>query len=950
MKFYRGSGRGARAYVEADHHRADDYYLADGAGIAEMIRVDGRTGGVLDRMQLDGDAYESWVEGVDVATGLDKGHVRTDAHALRFAEVIVNGPKSWSLAAGLHPDISAALDAAQDRAVQQIGQYIATHVCTRVGSRGKQRQVRVQQVEMAAIRHYTSRGGDPHRHLHLQINARVPAAGKWRGIDSAQLLRMQRAINGIGHRAVLADPEFRAALAAHGYTVGSAGEIVQLAAAVPAMSKRSAQVAANIERYERQWRTEHPGAEPGPGLLRAWDERGWADKREAKKNHPTRGPECETAWIGELRSLGVDVDAQLAAAPTGTGGMPVGAVDRDEAADRVLKVLGAGGRGRSTWNVYDIRGVTEEVLAARHVIAPPRVFQELAEDVAARAEAQCLSVVDRPVPEHIRHLTSQAVIDLERDLHGRLAVRGAVDHTPATVQDVAAALVLPAPDGTERVLGEGQVAAARAIAGTGPVVLIEGAAGAGKTTVLAVANDIITAHGHTMMVVAPSKKASMIAADQIGADASTAARLAYQHGYRWDEYGVWTRLRPGDLDPVSGTVYTGPHSSARLTAGDVLVIDEAGMLDQETARALLRIADAADARVVYVGDRRQLPAVGRGGVLDMAAQWATTQMELAAVHRFRTPDGHLDTQYADLTLRIRSGIDPEAVFDDLNAGGHIKVWDSEADALGHLAVQTTHRRLHGVSQAVAVDTNDTAAAVNEVVRDQLVTAGAVDDATVTHGSDGLRIGKGDHVMTRHNNPDLGVANRMTWTVQGIADTGAVQLQNADRRQDAAVDADYVRQYLHLAYASTVHGVQGDTADHADSLLTDSTDAAAAYVALSRGRYTNTVHIVAGTLDEAREKWLAAAGRNRADLGLDQARAAVASEARNYAAITDQQQPRREPAGGNQSSFADRIRQVAARLDVERTRYDIAVDAPVEQDEWNDEHRDHHTPTQSGPHL
>ena len=119
---------------------------------------------------------------------------------------------------------------------------------------------------MAAIRHYTSRGGDPHRHLHLQINARVPAAGKWRGIDSAQLLRMQRAINGIGHRAVMADPEFRAALAAHGYTVDPDGEIVQFAAAVPAMSKRSAQVAANIDRYERQWRTEHPGQEPGPGV------------------------------------------------------------------------------------------------------------------------------------------------------------------------------------------------------------------------------------------------------------------------------------------------------------------------------------------------------------------------------------------------------------------------------------------------------------------------------------------------------------------------------------------------------------------------------------------------------------------------------------------------------------------------------------------------------------
>ncbi|HZM66305.1 MAG TPA: AAA family ATPase [Nakamurella sp.] len=634
--------------------------------------------------------------------------------------------------------------------------------------------------------------------------------------------------------------------------------------------------------------------------------------------------------------------------------MPVGAVDRDEAADRVLKVLGAGGRGRSSWNVYDIRGVTEEVLAARSVIAPPRVFQELAEDVAARVEARCLSVVDRPVPEHLRHLTSQAVIDLERDLHGRLAVRGAVDHPPASVQDVAAVLVLPAPDGTERVLGEGQVAAVRAIAGTGPLVLIEGAAGAGKTTVLAVANDIITHHGHSMMVLAPSKKASMVAAERIGADASTAARLAYQHGYRWDDEGVWTRLRPGDVDPTAsdGAVYTGPHSSARLAAGDVLVIDEAGMLDQETARALLHIADTADARVVCVGDRRQLPAVGRGGVLEMAARWATTQVEVGAVHRFRTPDGDLDTEYADLTMRIRSGVDPETVFDDLNAGGHVKVWDSEADALAHLAVQAADRHLDGVSQAVAVDTNDTAAAVNEVVRDHLVTAGAVDDTTVTHGSDGLRIGVGDQVMTRRNDPDLGVANRMTWTVTGFADTGGVQLHNQDRRQDAAVDADYVRQHLHLAYASTVHGVQGDTADHADSLLSDSTDAAAAYVALTRGRCTNTVHIVAGSVDEAREKWVQAAGRNRADLGLDQARAAARNEARNYAAITEPER-RPEPAGEKRSSFADRIRQISARLADDQTRDSVTVvDAPAAADEWDgiDEHQDHDTPTQSGPHL
>ena len=242
-------------------------------------------------------------------------------------------------------------------------------------------------------------------------------------------------------------------------------------------------------------------------------------------------------------------------------------MDRDEAADRALKVLGAGGRGRSTWNVYDIRGVVEEILAARNIVAPPGVFGELAEDVTARALAGSLSVLDRPVPDHIRHLTSQAVIDLEHDLHGRLAVRAGVDHAFASVDDVAAALVrLSAADGVDRQLDEGQVAAVRAITGTGAVVLVEGAAGAGKTTVLSAANEVITGHGHTMRVVAPSKKAAMVAAEEVRAEgATTAAGLAYQHGFRWDKDGVWTRLRPGDTDPVTGLVYTRParHRTAQ---------------------------------------------------------------------------------------------------------------------------------------------------------------------------------------------------------------------------------------------------------------------------------------------------------------------------------------------------------------------------------------------------
>ena len=39
VKFYRGSAAAARSYVEADHSRADDYYLAEGSGVAEHYAV-----------------------------------------------------------------------------------------------------------------------------------------------------------------------------------------------------------------------------------------------------------------------------------------------------------------------------------------------------------------------------------------------------------------------------------------------------------------------------------------------------------------------------------------------------------------------------------------------------------------------------------------------------------------------------------------------------------------------------------------------------------------------------------------------------------------------------------------------------------------------------------------------------------------------------------------------
>ncbi len=119
VKFYRGSPGAARSYVEADRSRVDDYYLAEGTGVATRLvalapGVGGGVGGgphasVEVGGRLDGAAYERWVAGYDVDTGAAKGRLRTDARGLRFVEVVVNGPKTWSLAGTLHPEIAAGV-------------------------------------------------------------------------------------------------------------------------------------------------------------------------------------------------------------------------------------------------------------------------------------------------------------------------------------------------------------------------------------------------------------------------------------------------------------------------------------------------------------------------------------------------------------------------------------------------------------------------------------------------------------------------------------------------------------------------------------------------------------------------------------------------------------------------------------------------------------------------
>ncbi|MCD4535071.1 AAA family ATPase [Nocardioides sp. cx-169] len=252
------------------------------------------------------------------------------------------------------------------------------------------------------------------------------------------------------------------------------------------------------------------------------------------------------------------------------------------------------------------------------------------------------------------------------------------------------------------------------------MVVVEGAAGTGKTTTLAAASDCLDSEGHRLVVVAPTLKAARVAGEQVGCDAFSAAWLVHQHGFRWDDDGRWHRVDPDD--------HPSPNALARLLPGDLLLVDEAGMLDQDVMRALLTVADDSGARVALVGDRHQLVI-------------HPTEVErLAAV--------------------------TQAAAGDLRAAPLLIADTREQVGLLNAAIRDLRLADGGAFESSEAATLTTSA--------------------------GEQLSEGDRVATRRNDRDLGVANRDTWTVAAVADDrGLVAPGAAGAALEIAADPGWI---------------------------------------------------------------------------------------------------------------------------------------------------------------
>ncbi len=842
-------------------------YAGDGATVTRFTVVNG----AVARDELDAARLRRWIQGDDPLTGTQRGRPHCTDNADLLLDGTINFPKSYSIVSLLIPELAIEFESLQDRMRDHTVCLWQRELNARRGHGGRIRE-RIARLEVVELQHRRSRALDPHIHRHLWLNMKVQGAdGKWSSLDSRVAMKLHTVINAEGELAARTDPRWIAALAVHGYTLDDAGEIAQIAHVVRPLSRRSNQIESNRVRLVEAWREEHPGREPGAEDLHHIDALAWAQRRPGKP-----AALDEDAWEQRVREELADIDPILFWRHEPARLRPTSIADLDRGQLAHHAILDADARSVSSsgrFSPWDVRAGAIRALSHSGVVADRHVLDELIDDVVARALDETVDLgPEEDKPSHLKALMATETVILKLKVGNVFAVLA----NPGLLPNLHDMHEIESTHAREhRGLDDTQFTAACAIAGTSGLVSVTGPAGSGKTTMLRVVRDALRLQRRNVILVAPTKKAALVAQREVGVTASSIHALLADHGWRWraDEAGSqqWSRLNVGDPDGDSGHVYRGP-TRFRLGRGDRIVVDEAGMVDLRAAEALGELALSTGAGLAMIGDPRQAAPVGHVGAMALLTRNADHVVELRTVHRFADP------KYGDLTLRLRqvdNAADAAKVAIEFDSAGHLtRVPSVEAahDAMVDAWLNGTRR---GERVALVVATNDEANAVSESIQQRRIVSGDLRTDAFALGRDGQRMLVGDVIQTRRNDTATDVQNRATWAIAAIGDE-RIELTNiADTTERRWVSHEYAAEHAHLAYASTVHGIQGETTD--SSIVGPGVDAAGLYVGLTRGRQWNEAIVIAHSAEVARSELADAMRRGIPEPTIEDAREAARIE-------------------------------------------------------------------------
>ena len=409
-------------------------------------------------------------------------------------------------------------------------------------------------------------------------------------------------------------------------------------------------------------------------------------------------------------------------------------------------------------------------------------------------------------------------------------------------------------------LGMEQRDAVRHVTRAGGLALVVGYAGTGKSAMLGVARQAWEAAGYRVRGAALSG----IAAEGLEAGSGIESRTLASLEWGWKE------------------------GRDALTARDVLVVDEAGMVGSRQMERVLSAAQQAGAKVVLVGDPEQLQAIEAGAAFRAIAE-RHGAAEIGQVRRQR--EGWQREATRELaTART------EAALGRYEAAGMVQGHATQEAARAALVAgwaAERHQSPHQ-SQVMLAYTRADVAELNRLARERLRQAGTLGPEQGVQTERGERaMAAGDRLMFLRNERGLGAGlgrregvavkngtlgtllavegegERLTVRLDGPGSVGGSGAGPAGR-DAASVVTFSVRDYGHVdhGYAATIHKAQGVTVERAHVLASAHMDRHAAYVALTRHREGVALHWSAEALGD-RAGLARTLGRERAkDTTLD----------------------------------------------------------------------------------
>jgi Ti-type conjugative transfer relaxase TraA len=377
-------------------------------------------------------------------------------------------------------------------------------------------------------------------------------------------------------------------------------------------------------------------------------------------------------------------------------------------------------------------------------------------------------------------------------------------------------------------LSEEQRVAVRHVTGPEQIAAVIGFAGAGKSTMLAAARDAWERQGLRVRGAALAGKA----AEGLEQSSGIASRTLASWEYGW-------QAGRGDLGK-----------------GDVLVIDEAGMVGSRQLARFVMDAEARGAKLVLVGDHEQLQAIGAGSPFRAIAE-RIGAVELAEIRR-QSDVWQREASIAFATHRTGEGLaayaDRGAVKfsqtrDETRASlvrDYLSAWEGRSS---ESRIALAHRRAD--VRAINADIRTSLQDRSRLARGEHE-QGALGREVAYQTNDGKRsFAPGDRIVLLENNRELGVKNGMLGTVEAVEpDALKIRLDGAghNHARSIFIPVNSYQAFDH-GYATTIHKSQGGTIDRAFVMASATMDRHLTYVAMTR--HSKSVQLYAGR-DELRD--------------------------------------------------------------------------------------------------